>query len=129
MEAQRSNRNHWLADTRIRFRMAVSISQELCPLSDCLSVENGTSSKRNFHRPAIELRNAPEFRLPSLHSVLITSAARNPMDTIATTINGHSATTQKEMIPIWVFTSRFSLHAFSQAFEDRHFTKRECERC
>jgi hypothetical protein len=50
------------------------------------------------------------------------------MDTIATTINGHSATTQKER-----FQSEFSGVGFlfitlSQAFEDRHFTKRECER-
>src|SRR6266478_8448569 len=49
-----------------------------------------------FPPSAIELRDGPELRLPSLHSVLITSAARNPMDTIARTINGHSATTQKE---------------------------------
>jgi len=47
------------------------------------------------------------------------------MDTIATTINGHSATTQKER-----FQSGFSGVGFlfmysSQAFEDRHFTKRE----
>jgi hypothetical protein len=55
-----------------------------------------------FPPSRIELWNAPQFRLPSLHSVLITSAARNPMDTIATTINGHSTTTQKE-----IFQSEF----------------------
>ena len=49
-----------------------------------------------FPPSRIELRNCPKFRLRSFHSVLITSAARNPMHTIATTINGHSATTQKE---------------------------------
>jgi len=81
-----------------------------------------------FPSSAIELRNGPQFRLPSLHSVLIKAGARNPIARIATTINGHSATTQKEM-----FQSEFSGVGFlfmysSQAFEDRHFTKRECER-
>src|SRR4029077_20335278 len=76
----------------------------------------------------IELWNGPQFQLPSLHSVLTKAGARNPIARIATTINGHSATTQKEM-----FQSEFSGVGFlfmysSQAFEDRHFTKRECER-
>src|SRR5258705_3020486 len=47
-----------------------------------------------FPPSRIELRNAPQFQLPSLHSVLIKTGARNP---IATTINGHSTTNQKEM--------------------------------
>jgi hypothetical protein len=50
-----------------------------------------------FPPSRIELWNAPQFRLPSLHSVLITSAARNPIATIATAINGHSTTNQKEI--------------------------------
>jgi hypothetical protein len=53
------------------------------------------------------------------------AAATNP---IATPINGLSTANQKEM-----FQSEFSGVGFlfitlSQAFEDRHFTKRECER-
>ena len=73
----------------------------------------------------IELRNSPEFGLSSLHSVLITAAARNPIDTIATQINGHSTANQKE-----IFRSDFSEMGFlfmplSQAFEDRHFKKSE----
>src|SRR4029077_2553632 len=76
-----------------------------------------------FPPSAIELRDGSEFRLPSLHSVLIKAGARNPIARIATTINGHSATTQKKM-----FQSEFSGVGFlfmysSQAFEDRHFTK------
>jgi hypothetical protein len=76
-----------------------------------------------FPPASIELWNASQFRLPSLHSVLIISAARNPMDTIATTIDSHSATIQKER-----FQSEFSGLGFlfmysSQASKDRHFTK------
>jgi len=49
-----------------------------------------------FPPSRIELWNAPQFPLPSLHSVLIKAGTRNPIPTIATTINGHSTTTQKE---------------------------------
>ena len=78
-----------------------------------------------FPPPAIELRNAPQFRLPSLHSVLIKAGARNPIATIATTINGHSTTNQKEMLQSEFLGVGFLFMSFSQAFEDRHFTKRE----
>ncbi len=50
-----------------------------------------------FPPSRIELWNAPQFWLPSLHSVLIKAGARNPRHTIATTINGHRTTNQKEM--------------------------------
>src|SRR4029077_10916454 len=53
-----------------------------------------------FPPSGIELRNAPQFQLPSLHSVSITAAATNP---IATPINGLSTANQKEM-----FQSEFS---------------------
>src|SRR5438132_9577489 len=56
-----------------------------------------------FPPSAIELRNGPQLWLPSLHSVSITAAATNPVATIATTINGHSTTNQKE-----IFQSEFS---------------------
>src|SRR6266550_7936749 len=56
-----------------------------------------------FPPSRIELWNAPQFQLPSLHSVLIKAGARNPIATIATTINGHITTNQKEM-----FQSEFS---------------------
>jgi hypothetical protein len=78
-----------------------------------------------FPPSRIELRDGPQLWLPSLHSVLITSAARNPMDTIATTINGHRATTQKERFHSGFLGVGFLFMLFSQAFEDRHFTKRE----
>src|SRR5258705_9332106 len=78
-----------------------------------------------FPPSAIELRNGPQFRLPSLHSVLITSAARNPIPTIATTINGHSTTNQKEMFQSEFLGVGFLFMHFSQAFEDRHFRKFE----
>ena len=81
-----------------------------------------------FPPSRIELWNAPQFWLPSFHSVLITSATRTPMDTIATTINGHSTTTQKERLQSEFLGVAFLFMHFSQAFEDRHFTKRECER-
>jgi len=84
-----------------------------------------------FPPPGIELRNGPKFRLLSLHSVLTMPAARNPIDTIARQINGHSAMSQKQ-----VFRSEFPGLGFffmplSQAFEGPHFTKREisCANC
>jgi hypothetical protein len=45
------------------------------------------------------------------------------MDTIATTINGHSATTQKERFQSGFSGVGFLFMPLSQAFEDRHFTK------
>src|SRR4029077_20529574 len=47
-----------------------------------------------FPPSRIELRNGPQFQLPSLHSVSITAAATNPM---AKPINGPSTANQKEM--------------------------------
>src|SRR4029077_15384559 len=47
-----------------------------------------------FPPSGIELRNAPQFQLPSLHSASITAAATNP---IAAPINGLSTANQKEM--------------------------------
>ena len=49
-----------------------------------------------FPPSAIELRNGRQFWRPSLHSVLTKAGAKNPIATIATTINGHSTRTQKE---------------------------------
>jgi hypothetical protein len=73
-----------------------------------------------FPPSRIELRDSPQLRLPSFHSVSTMAAATNP---IATPINGLSTANQKEM-----FQSEFSGVGFlfitlSQAFEDRHFTK------
>ena len=81
-----------------------------------------------FPPSRIELWNAPQFQLPSLHRVLIKAGARNPIATIATTINGHSTTNQKEILQSEFLGVGFLFMHFSQAFEDRHFTKRECER-
>src|SRR5215831_9519987 len=78
-----------------------------------------------FPSSRIELWNGPQFGLLSLHNVLITSAARNPIATIATTINGHSATSQKEAFHSNFPEVGFLFMPLSQAFEDRHFTKRE----
>src|SRR6266576_4427153 len=75
-----------------------------------------------FPPSAIELRNSPQFRLPSLHRVLIKAGARNP---IATTINGHSTTNQKEILQSEFLGVGFLFMHFSQAFEDRHFRERE----
>ena len=47
------------------------------------------------------------------------------MDTIATTINGHSATTQKERFQSGFSGVGFLFMPLSQAFEDRYFTRRE----
>ena len=81
-----------------------------------------------FPPSRIELWNAPQFQLPSVHRVLIKAGARNPIATIATTINGHSTTNQKEILQSEFLGVGFLFMYFSQAFEDRHFTKRECER-
>ena len=78
-----------------------------------------------FPPSGIELLNGPKFRLPSLHSVLITVAARNPIVTIATQINGHSATSQKELLLSEFSEVGFFFMPLSQALEDRYFTKRE----
>ena len=75
-----------------------------------------------FPPSRIELWNAPQFQLPSLHRVLIKAGARNP---IATTINGHSTTNQKEILQSEFLGVGFLFMHFSQAFEDRHFTERE----
>jgi hypothetical protein len=47
-----------------------------------------------FPPSGIELRDGPQFQLPSLHRFSITAAATNP---IATPINGLSTANQKEM--------------------------------
>jgi hypothetical protein len=78
-----------------------------------------------FPPSRIELWNAPQFRLPSLHSVLIKAGARNPRHTIATTINGQRTTNQKEMFQSEFLGVGFLFMSFSQAFEDRHFRKFE----
>jgi hypothetical protein len=78
-----------------------------------------------FPPSRIELWNPPQFRLPSLHRVLIKAGARNPIATIAATINGHSTTTQKEMFQSEFLGVGFLFILLSQAFKDRHFTERE----
>src|SRR6266496_6208349 len=78
-----------------------------------------------FPPSRIELWNAPQFQLPSLHSVLIKAGARNPIATIATTINGHSTTNQKEILQSEFLGVGFLFMHFSQAFEDRYFRKFE----
>jgi hypothetical protein len=78
-----------------------------------------------FPPSRIELWNAPQFRLPSLHRVLIKAGARNPIATIATTISGHSTTNQKEILQSEFLGVGFLFMYSSQAFEDRHFRKRE----
>jgi hypothetical protein len=78
-----------------------------------------------FPPSAIELRNGPQLRLPSFHSASTTAAAANP---IATPINGLSTANQKEMFQSELSEVGFLFMQLSQAFEDRHFTKRECER-
>jgi len=78
-----------------------------------------------FPPSRIELRNCPQFRLPSFHSVSITAAAANPM---ATPINGLSTANQKGMFQSEFPRVGFLFIPLSQAFKDRHFTKRECER-
>ena len=76
-----------------------------------------------FPPSRIKLWNAPQFRLPSLHSVLIRGGARNPIATIAATINGHSTTTHKEIFQSEFLGVGFLFMHFSQAFEERHFMK------
>jgi len=56
---------------------------------------------------------------------LITAAAANPIATIATQINGHSTGIQKEAFHSNFSGAGFLFMSFSQAFEDRHFIKRE----
>jgi hypothetical protein len=78
-----------------------------------------------FPPSRIELWNGPPFRLPSIHRVLIKAGARNP---IATAINGHSTTNQKEILQSEFLGVGFLFMYSSQAFEDRHFTKHELVR-
>ena len=78
-----------------------------------------------FPPSRIELWNALQFQLPSLHRFLIKAGARNPIATIATTINGHSTTNQKEIFQFEFLGVAFLFMNFSQAFKDRHFRKFE----
>ena len=77
-----------------------------------------------FPPSEIELWNGPKFRLTSLHSVLIKAGARNPIATIATTINGQSTKTQKEISRSEFLGVRLLFILLSQALEERYFTKR-----
>jgi hypothetical protein len=75
-----------------------------------------------FPPSGIELRNGPQFRLPSFHSASITAAAANPT---ATPINGLSTANQKEMFQSEFSGVGFRFTSFSQAFKGGHFTKPE----
>jgi hypothetical protein len=75
-----------------------------------------------FPPSRIELWNAPQFWLPSFHSVSITAAAANPS---ATPINGLITANQNEMFQSEFLGVGFLFMCSSQAFEDRHFRKRE----
>jgi hypothetical protein len=75
-----------------------------------------------FPSSAIELRDGPQFRLPNFHSDSTTAAAANPS---ATPINGLSTANQKEMFQPEFSGVGFLFITLSQAFEDRHFTRRE----
>jgi len=76
-----------------------------------------------FPPSRIELRNASQFQLPSFHSVLIKAGTRNPIPTIAMTINGHSAMSQKQLFESEFPGLCFFFMELSQAFQGRHFTK------
>jgi hypothetical protein len=76
-----------------------------------------------FPPSAIELQDGPQFQPPSLRSVLIKAGARNPIATIATTINGHSTAIQKEAFQSSFLGVGFLFTHVSQAFEHQHFTK------
>src|SRR5580765_4920383 len=67
-----------------------------------------------FPPSRIELWDAPQFRLPSLHSVLSKAGARKPIATIATTINGHSTRNQKEIFQSEFLGVGFLFMHFSQ---------------
>ena len=111
-----------LVDTRLCGRIEVHAHRSFVIGMDRHALQT------QFPPSRIELWNAPQFQLPSLHRVLIKAGARNPIATIATTINGHSTTNQKEILQSEFLGVGFLFMHFSQAFEDRHFTKRECER-
>jgi hypothetical protein len=105
-----------LVDARLCGRIEVQVHRSFVIGMDRHALQT------QFPPSAIELRNSPQFWLPSFHSASTTAAAANPS---ATPINGLSTANQKEM-----FQSEFSGVGFlfmplSQAFEDRHFTKRE----
>ena len=75
-----------------------------------------------FPSSAIELRNCSKRHFPSSHSVSMMAAATNPS---ATPINGLSTANQSEMRQPESLAFGFGFMLFFQAFEDRHFTKRE----
>jgi hypothetical protein len=75
-----------------------------------------------FPPSAIELRDGPQFRLPSIHSASIEAAAANPS---ATPISGLSTPDQKEMFQSGFSGVEFVFMLFPQAGQHRYFTKRE----
>jgi hypothetical protein len=79
-----------------------------------------------FPPSGIELRNGPQFPLPSSHSVSTMAAATNP---IATPIKGLSTANQKATFHPESLILGFLFMLFSQAFEGRHFRKREISLC
>jgi hypothetical protein len=79
-----------------------------------------------FPPSGIELRNGPQFPVPSSHSVSTMAAATNP---IATPIKGLSTANQKETFQPESLVLRFLFMLFSEGFADRHFRKRELCLC
>ena len=73
-----------------------------------------------FPPSGIELRNGPQFPLPSSHSVSTMAAATNP---IATPIKGLSTANQKETFQPLVLG--FLSMLIPQAAQHQYFTKRE----
>ncbi len=75
-----------------------------------------------FPPSRIELRNGPQFQLPSFHSASIAATVTNPT---ATAMKWLSTANQKEMFQSEFLRVGFLFMHFSQAFEDRHFRKFE----
>ena len=84
----------------------------------CLPADNGTSSKRNFHRPESNCG----FPLNSACEVFIMLPSRLRLRIRLPTAMNRVMPQTKRNVPVLVQESDFSSCYFSQASEDRYFT-------
>jgi hypothetical protein len=115
-----SGRNHLLADRKICFRVTALISCESCLSMVCLRGETNTRSKRNFHRPqsncGMALNSGCQVFIVLPRWLRLQIRARRQS-------TGSVPQTRKKCSNLSFQESVFSSCYFSQAFEDRHFTK------
>jgi hypothetical protein len=109
----------------VSLTLACAAESKSTPIVVSLSGWTGMRSKRNFHRPesncGIPLNST--FRVLIVFLRWLRQRIRAPRQS-----SGSGPQTRKKYSNLSFQESHFSSCYLSQAFEDRHFTKRECER-